>query len=41
MSNYDFSTLSPFDFEELACDLLNAHYEKENFGLFGVKIGVN
>ncbi|MFD2826540.1 restriction endonuclease [Leeuwenhoekiella polynyae] len=31
MSNYDFSTLSPFDFEELACDLLNAHYEKENF----------
>mgnify|MGYP003631692580 CR=1 FL=1 len=30
MSNYDFSTLSPFDFEELACDLLNAYYEKEH-----------
>ena len=31
MSNYDFSTLSAFDFEELTCDLLNAHYKKENF----------
>ncbi len=28
MSNYDFSTLSPLDFEELACDLINANYKK-------------
>lgn len=29
MTNYDFSTLSPLDFEELTCDLMNAHYKKD------------
>lgn len=32
MSNYDFSTLGPLDFEQLACDLLNASYEKCDLG---------
>ena len=27
MTNYDFSTLSPLDFEALACDLVNASYK--------------
>lgn len=32
MTNYDFSTLGPLDFEELACDLLNANYKDQNLG---------
>ncbi|WP_417876825.1 hypothetical protein [Winogradskyella sediminis] len=31
MTNYDFSTLSPLDFEELACDLINASSKYSNF----------
>ena len=30
MTNYDFSTLSALDFEELACDLINASYKDSN-----------
>lgn len=30
MSNYDFSTLGPLDFEELACDLINASYKNSD-----------
>lgn len=32
MPNYDFSTLGPLDFEQLACDLMNASYEKSDLG---------
>ncbi|MGV8812678.1 MAG: hypothetical protein ACOH2D_01085 [Gelidibacter sp.] len=35
MSNYDFSTLSPLDFEKLACDLMTDYFKDEfNFGHF-------
>jgi hypothetical protein len=30
MSNYDFSTLSPSEFEVLVCDLLNSQFREEN-----------
>ena len=30
MTNYDFSTLSPLDFEELACDLIKASSKYRN-----------
>ena len=30
MANYDFSTLSPIDFEKLVCDLLNAKLNNLN-----------
>ncbi|WP_025740518.1 nSTAND3 domain-containing NTPase [Aquimarina pacifica] len=39
MPNYDFSTLGPLDFEQLACDLVNTNYEKRglegSFRTFG------
>lgn len=34
MSNYDFSTLSPLDFEKLTCDLMNAYFKKNDIGSF-------
>lgn len=34
MSNYDFSTLNPTDFEILACDLLNAYFKNHYAGSF-------
>ncbi|NRD23470.1 restriction endonuclease [Winogradskyella litoriviva] len=32
MTNYDFSTLSPTDFEKLVCDLMNAYFINKNLG---------
>lgn len=34
MSNYDFSTLNPIDFEKLACDLLNVKRNKVTKAMF-------
>ncbi|KAF2508717.1 hypothetical protein EYY60_16480 [Flavobacterium zhairuonense] len=34
MSNYDFSTLNPIDFEKLVCDLLNASVKSKSGSMF-------
>jgi hypothetical protein len=34
MSNYDFSTLNPTDFEKLVCDLLNKHIDGNNYAKY-------